>query len=151
MNHQDAKVQRKANTQGFEVRNRQDNATRRDELQMDKTAQSEDGAGKLQTSGSTRQPPAPIPEKLNQVAHEVVDAAFSVHSTLGPGLLESVYETCLAYELKKCGLSVRRQVDVPVRYDEMTLDAALRIDLMVEDSLVVEIKSVDALNRVHTA
>ena len=85
-------------------------------------------AGETLTIHSHRQPHAPIPEELNRIAHQVVNAAFVVHSTLGPGLLESVYETCLAYELEKRGLSVKRQVDVPVRYGEVTLDAALRID-----------------------
>ena len=81
----------------------------------------------------------------------MVDAAYVVHSTLGPGLLESVYETCLAYEIEKRGLSVKRQVDLPVRYGEVTLDAALRIDLLVEDVLVVETKAAEAMHPVHTA
>lgn len=107
--------------------------------------------GEIPTIRSHRKLSHPIPEKLNRIAHEVVDAAFVVHSTLGPGLLESVYETCLTYKLEKRGLSVRRLVDVPVRYGEMPLDAALRIDLLVEDILVVETKAVECIHPVHTA
>lgn len=107
--------------------------------------------GGVQTIRSHRKPFAPIPERLDRIAHQIVDAASVVHSTLGPGLLETVYETCLAYELEKRGFSVRRQVDVPVRYGEVTIDAALRIDLLVEDVLVVEAKAVESLHPVHTA
>lgn len=81
----------------------------------------------------------------------MVDAAFAVHKTLGPGLLESVYEVCLAHELEKRRLTVVRQVTVPVLYDGVRLEAGLRLDLVVEDCVVVELKAVEALLPVHTA
>jgi GxxExxY protein len=92
-----------------------------------------------------------VPELTNQVARQVVDGAFAVHSTLGPGLLESVYETCLAYELGKRGLVVERQVILPVHYDGLRLEAGLRLDLLVEHCLIVELKAVETLLPVHRA
>ena len=80
-----------------------------------------------------------------------MDAAFAVHSKLGPGLLESVYEVCLAHELEKRGRHVRRQVSLPVFYDGIRLDAGLRLDMVVDDCLVVEIKAVEQLLPVHKA
>ena len=99
----------------------------------------------------TKTPRHPIPERTDEVAKEVVDAAFAVHSRLGPGLLESVYEVCLAHELKKRGLKVERQVTLPVVYDEVRLEAGLRIDLLVGDCVLVELKAVEALLPVHKA
>lgn len=99
----------------------------------------------------TKTPREKIPEKTNEVAGQVVDAAFAVHKTLGPGLLESVYEVCLAHELEKRRLTVVRQVTVPVLYDGVRLEAGLRLDLVVEDCVVVELKAVEALLPVHTA
>jgi GxxExxY protein len=93
----------------------------------------------------------PIPAELDRLAHAVVDAAYKVHSALGPGLLENVYETCLAHELTKRGLLVERQVAVPVEYDGVKMDAGFRIDLLVESSLVVELKSSETFAPVHTA
>jgi len=93
----------------------------------------------------------PIPEKINQLATQVVDATFTVHSALGPGLLENVYEVCLAHELTKRSLKVERQVALPVSYDGIRLDAALRFDLLVENCLVVELKAVETLLPVHEA
>jgi len=92
-----------------------------------------------------------IPPETDRAAQQVVDAAFAVHSTLGPGLLESVYETCLAYELTKRGLTAARQVTVAVVYDKVQLDAGLRLDLLVEDCVVVELKAVENFLPVHTA
>jgi len=74
-----------------------------------------------------------------------------VHSTLGPGLLESVYEVCLAHELHKRGFKVQRQVVVPIEYDGLTFDEGFRIDLLVEDSIIVELKTVDTLLPIHEA
>ncbi len=85
------------------------------------------------------------------MAKQVVDAAFAVHSALGPGLLESVYETCLAHELGKRGLGVERQLPLPVVYDGVLLEAALRLDLLVAGCVVVELKAVDQLLPVHQA
>lgn len=83
--------------------------------------------------------------EVERVAREIVDACFKVHHALGPGILESVYETCLAYELTKRGLKVSRQVMVPIVYDGQQLDDALRLDLMVEDTVIVEIKAVEKM------
>ena len=84
-----------------------------------------------------------IPKRTDEVAKEIVDSAFKVHRELGPGLLESVYETCLEHELGKRGLEVRRQVSFPVIYDGERLDAGLRLDLLIEDRVIVEIKAVE--------
>ncbi len=93
----------------------------------------------------------PIPVKVNELSKVVVDAAFAVHNKLGPGLLESVYEVCLAHELEKRGLRLQRQIPVPIRYDGIQLDAGLRLDLLVENCLVVELKAVEELLPVHEA
>jgi len=89
--------------------------------------------------------------ELERIAHIVVDAIFKVHSTLGPGLLESVYSICLAYELRKRGLTVRREVAVPIIYDDIRLEAGLRIDLIVEEKLIVECKCVERMIAVFDA
>ena len=93
----------------------------------------------------------PIPAHLNDVGTAILKAAFSVHDALGPGLLESVYEHCLAEELKSAGLSVERQVGVPVSYRHVRLDVGFRMDLLVEGAVVVEIKSIDALASIHAS
>lgn len=80
---------------------------------------------------------------INEISGMIVDAAFKVHSTLGPGLLESVYEVVLEKELLKRGLRVRRQVPVPIRYEDLTFDEGFRADLIVEECIVVELKSVE--------
>jgi GxxExxY protein len=85
----------------------------------------------------------------NEIAKEVVDAAYQVHSRLGPGLLESVYEVVLAHELKKRGLQVARQVAVPVLYDSLTFEEGFRADIIVEDKVILELKSVETVARVH--
>ncbi|HWE98906.1 MAG TPA: GxxExxY protein [Caulobacteraceae bacterium] len=81
----------------------------------------------------------------------VVDAGLKVHRALGPGLLESIYEECLARELAKRSIGVRRQVTVPLFYDGERLRVDLRLDLLVEESVIVEIKAVEALSRLHQA
>jgi len=93
----------------------------------------------------------PIPPETNEIARQTVDAAFAVHTALGPGLLESVYEVCLVHELRKRGLTVRQQVVLPVHYDGVRLDAGLRLDLLVNDTVIVEIKAVENLLPVHKA
>ncbi|HZS82500.1 MAG TPA: GxxExxY protein [Stellaceae bacterium] len=95
--------------------------------------------------------PAPITERLATLAREAVDAAFRVHSALGPGLLESVYETCLRHDLKRRGLNLRQQVAVPIIYDGLQLDAGLRLDLLIEEELVVEVKAIERILPVHEA
>ena len=86
---------------------------------------------------------------IEDIGHAVIGAALKVHSVVGPGLLESAYETCLLYEIEKQRLRVRNQVIVPIRYEELTVDNGYRIDLLVEDSIVVELKSVAAILPVH--
>ena len=85
----------------------------------------------------------------NQIATKIVDAAFKVHTTLGPGLLESVYEVALAYELEKKGLSIKRQVPVPIKYDDLIFDEGFRADIIVDDTVIVELKSVETIAPVH--
>jgi GxxExxY protein len=87
--------------------------------------------------------------KENDIAKEVVDAAYNVHTKLGPGLLESVYEVVLAYELEKRGLSVTRQKSVPVEYEGQVFDEGFRADIIVEDSVILELKSVEKTAPVH--
>ncbi len=99
----------------------------------------------------TKAPREAIPEETNRVAKDVVDAAFRVHSALGPGLLENVYEACLRHELSKRGLRTERQVSLPVVYDTVRLDAGLRLDLVVENRVVVELKAIEAVLPVHEA
>jgi GxxExxY protein len=86
----------------------------------------------------------------NALSKEVLDAAFVVHTRLGPGLLESVYEAVLAHELMKRGIEVRRQVPIPICYDDLMFEEGFRADLIVGELLIVELKSVEALNRVHS-
>ena len=93
----------------------------------------------------------PIPDAVNEVSGVIVDAAFQVHETLGPGLLESVYEQCLEYELTNCGLDVKRQVQVPLQYKGLQFDCGFRVDLVVNDVVVVELKAVEAILQVHRA
>ena len=92
-----------------------------------------------------------LPPELNSISGVIVDAAFKVHSSLGPGLLESVYETCLLHELRSRGLYVATQVPVPIRYNDLLLDGALRLDLVVEDSVIVELKAVELMHPVCEA
>jgi len=87
----------------------------------------------------------------NELSHLIIKCALKVHSTLGPGLLESAYESCLHYELQKAGLNVEKQKPIPVVYDEIKLDCGFRADLMVEQKVVVEIKSIDAIADIHRA
>lgn len=96
-------------------------------------------------------PTPPIPDEVDDVARIVVDAAYRVHSTLGPGLLERVYEVCLAHELRKRGLAIETQIELPVIYDGIRLDAGMRIDLVVEEKLLVELKAIETLHPVHKA
>ncbi len=85
----------------------------------------------------------------NEVAKQIVDVAFKIHTTFGPGLLESVYETVTAYELQKRGLRVVRQQAIPVVYESIRMDLGFRADLIIESKVVIEIKSVEAIAPVH--
>ncbi|HTM86726.1 MAG TPA: GxxExxY protein [Terriglobales bacterium] len=87
----------------------------------------------------------------NEVSHDVITAAMKVHSALGPGLLESTYQACLFHELGKMGVHAEAQVGLPVIYDGIKLDVGYRIDLLVENLVIVELKSVDAIAPIHEA
>ena len=92
-----------------------------------------------------------IPERANLAAEIVVDSALTVHRALGPGLLESVYSVCLAHELRKRGVQVQRELPLPISYDGILLDAGLRLDMLVDDCVIVELKAVEQLLPVHHA
>lgn len=94
---------------------------------------------------------APISEELDRIASTIVDAGFKVHRALGPGLLESAYEQCFAYELSERGLSTRRQIPLAITYGRLKLDAAYRIDMLVQEKVIVEVKAVEALTPTHHA
>ncbi|MDR0872420.1 MAG: GxxExxY protein [Prevotellaceae bacterium] len=89
--------------------------------------------------------------QFDQYTHKIIGCAIEVHKQLGPGLLESAYEECLAYELSKTGFKVERQVPVPVVYKEIHLDCGYRLDLLVENSVIIELKSVECLSPIHEA
>ena len=93
----------------------------------------------------------PLSAREEDIATKIVDAAYTVHKALGPGLLEKVYETCFCHELKKRGLNFRRQVDIPIKYDGLVFDEGLRIDVLVENLVICELKAVDQVNPVWAA
>ncbi len=86
----------------------------------------------------------------NELSKIILDAAFRVHTKTGPGLLETVYEVLLAHEIRKQGIRVQRQVPIPIHYDELIFEEGFRADLLVEDKVIVELKSVEQLSRVHS-
>ena len=88
---------------------------------------------------------------FEELSHRILDAAMKVHSTLGPGLFEEVYKVCLRHELNKSGLKVLAEVGLPVIYDGVALELGYRIDLLVQDSIIIELKSVGALAPIHKA
>ena len=90
-------------------------------------------------------------QKENPITYKIIGCAYKIHSALGPGLLESSYEACLEYELKKNGLKVERQKALPLIYEEVHLETGYRIDLLVENKVIIEIKSVDAIAPIHEA
>ena len=89
--------------------------------------------------------------EINQITQKIIGCAIEVHKYLGPGLLESAYEECLSYELRKAGLAVERQKPVPVVYKEVKLDCGYRIDILVENLVVIELKTADTFNPVFEA
>jgi len=89
--------------------------------------------------------------EINDITYNIIGAAYRVHSALGPGLLESAYEACLAYEIRKLNYNIEVQKPLPVVYEEVKLDAGYRIDLLVEKSVIVELKAVEAINDIHIA
>jgi GxxExxY protein len=92
-----------------------------------------------------------ISPEVEAIGKRIMDSAYAVHSALGPGLLESVYEACLAYETTKRGLSVETQVDVPVRYETVFVETGLRLDLWAERLVIVELKSVETMHPLYEA
>ncbi|HZE25705.1 MAG TPA: GxxExxY protein [Blattabacteriaceae bacterium] len=115
-------------------------------------------AGSSEECGGMRQPfdytaeNAEVAEKReNRISAIVLDAAIAVHTALGPGLLESAYQACLAYELNSRGLKVQTQVPLPINYRGVLIDAAYRIDLLVDDLVIVELKAIERLMPIHEA
>jgi GxxExxY protein len=92
-----------------------------------------------------------ITERTEEIARIIVNSAFKVHKELGPSLLERVYEVCLAHEISKAGLDVKRQIDIPIVYDGIEFNEGLRLDLLVADCIIVEIKAVELVNPVWQA
>jgi GxxExxY protein len=90
-------------------------------------------------------------DELNALSERIIGAALKVHSAVGPGLLESVYEACLAYELRRLGLTVRTQVALPLIYESVIIEKAYRVDLIIEGSVIVELKTVTSLLPIHEA
>lgn len=90
-------------------------------------------------------------ERLDQITRRVIGAAIEVHKTVGPGLLESAYQVCLAFELREQGLKVEEQLPLPVIYKNVKLDCGYRIDLLVENEIVIEIKAIESLAPIHDA
>jgi len=93
----------------------------------------------------------PLSKREEFIAEKIVDAAYTVHKILGPGLLERVYEVCFCHELSKRELKCQRQVDIPITYDGMIFDEGLRIDVLVEELIICELKAVDEMNPVWEA
>jgi GxxExxY protein len=89
--------------------------------------------------------------ELNQISGKIIECSIKVHRALGPGMLESAYEACLFYELHKAGLKVEKQVVLPINYDGVIIDAGYRIDLFVENEVIVELKAVDKIHPIHKA
>ncbi|MDX8340185.1 GxxExxY protein [Draconibacterium sp. IB214405] len=87
----------------------------------------------------------------NQITEQIIGCAIKVHRNLGPGLLESAYQECLFYELKKAGLKVQKEKPLPLVYEDVKLECGYRLDLLVEDKIIVEVKSVETLNDIHLA
>jgi GxxExxY protein len=93
----------------------------------------------------------PLSKREEAIAEKIVDSAYTVHKILGPGLLERVYEVCFCHELSKRGLKYTRQIDIPIVYDGMTFDEGLRLDVLVEELIICELKAVDQMNSVWEA
>lgn len=93
----------------------------------------------------------PIPEHAEEVGAEIIDAAIKVHKVLGPGLLESVYEACLCYELSKRNVPFRRQVDMPARFEEVLVETGFRVDVMADECVIAELKAAEKIIPIHKA
>ncbi|HAF29267.1 MAG TPA: GxxExxY protein [Bacteroidales bacterium] len=92
-----------------------------------------------------------VPKELEIIGKKIVDAAYTVHKDLGPGLLEKVYEICFCHELTKRGLQHKRQLDIPIVYDGLTFEEGLRLDVLVEDKIICELKALEIVNPVWEA
>lgn len=92
-----------------------------------------------------------LSDELNVLSYKIIGLAIEVHRILGPGLLESAYQQCLFYEIQKAGFKVEKEITLPISYKEIKLDQGYRIDLLVEDKLVIELKTVESYNSVHFA
>lgn len=92
-----------------------------------------------------------LSDRKEEIARIIVHSAYLVHKELGPGLLEKVYEICLAHEIRKAGLDVKRQIDIPIVYDSLVFDEGFRMDLYVENSVIIEVKAVEIVNPVWSA
>jgi len=90
-------------------------------------------------------------EEINNLSYQIIGCAIEVHKILGPGLLESAYQNCLIFELKKAGLKVEKEVSLPITYKSIELDHGYRIDLLVNNQIVIELKTVEELTEVHKA
>ena len=88
---------------------------------------------------------------VNELSYKIIGCAYDVHKILGPGLLESTYEKCSCFELEKLGIKYERQKELPINYKGMILDNGYRLDILVEDKIVIELKSVDTLQPIHSA
>ena len=93
----------------------------------------------------------PLPAKIEEIAEQIVDSAFQIHNNLGPGLLERIYEVCMCHELDKRGLNYQKQVNVPVIYDGIEFEEGYRLDLLVENEIIVELKAAENYNSVWMA
>jgi GxxExxY protein len=93
----------------------------------------------------------PLQDSTDSIARAIVDSAYAVHSSLGPGLLESIYETCFCYELRKRNLSFLRQISVPIVYNGITFDEGLRLDVLICNTVICELKAVELMHPVFTA
>ncbi len=90
-------------------------------------------------------------DRLDEISHRIIGAAIEVHRNLGPGLLESAYQSCLAFELKQLGVKLEEQKPLPVIYKDMRLDCGYRLDLVVEDEIIIEVKAIEKLVPIHEA
>jgi GxxExxY protein len=109
------------------------------------------GKAKSESAEGAEVTSAPQMSRFNQLTEQIIGAAIEVHRNTGPGLMESVYEECLCYELSQLGLRFRRQVHLPISYKGIKLDCGFKMDLLVEDAIVLELKTVDQLLPIHSA
>jgi GxxExxY protein len=92
-----------------------------------------------------------LSEEINNLSYQIIGCAIEVHKILGPGLLESAYQNCLIFELKKAGLKVEKEISLPITYKSIELDHGYRIDLLINNQIVIELKTVEELTEVHKA